>query len=58
MFCTQAPAGPPCSLKSSLCVLHQLSVLHRSVKRPNLTDADRAFRAWLSQVWRDFEAPS
>ena len=29
----------------------QLGVLHRSVKRPRLTAADRLFRAWLSQVW-------
>jgi hypothetical protein len=37
-----------------LALRHQLSVLHRSVKRPKLTDADRVFWAWLSEVWRDW----
>jgi hypothetical protein len=33
---------------------HQLGVLHRSVKRPRLTAADRIFWAWLSQIWSDW----
>jgi hypothetical protein len=28
--------------------------LHRSVKRPKLTAADRFFWAWLSQLWSDW----
>ena len=35
----------------NLALRRQLGVLHRSVKRPRLTAADRLFRAWLSQVW-------
>jgi hypothetical protein len=29
---------------------HQISVLHRSAKRPKLGNADRVFWAWLSEV--------
>jgi transposase InsO family protein len=35
----------------NLALRHQLVVLHRSVKRPRLTAADRFFWAWLSAVW-------
>jgi transposase InsO family protein len=37
-----------------LALRHQLSVLHRSVKRPKLTAADRLFWAWLSELWSDW----
>ena len=33
---------------------HQLGVLHRSVKRPKLTAADRLLWAWLSELWSDW----
>ncbi|MDP3001501.1 MAG: integrase core domain-containing protein [Bryobacterales bacterium] len=35
----------------NLALRCQLGVLHRSVKRPRLTAADRFFWAWLSEVW-------
>ncbi|MEK7405822.1 MAG: hypothetical protein AAB225_12000 [Acidobacteriota bacterium] len=35
----------------NLALRHQLGVLHRSVKRPKLTAADRLFWAWLREVW-------
>jgi len=34
-----------------LALRHQLGVLQRSVKRPNLTPADRFLWAWLSEIW-------
>jgi putative transposase len=37
-----------------LALRHQLGVLHRSVKRPRLTAADRLFWAWLSALWSDW----
>ena len=37
-----------------LALRHQLGVLHRSVKRPKLTAADRLFWAWLSELWGDW----
>lgn len=37
-----------------LALRHQLGVLHRSVKRPKLTAADRLFWAWLSELWSDW----
>jgi putative transposase len=37
-----------------LALRHQLGVLHRSVKRPKLTAADRLFWAWLSELWTDW----
>jgi len=37
-----------------LALRHQLGVLHRSVKRPKLTAADRFFWAWLSELWSDW----
>jgi hypothetical protein len=33
---------------------HQINVLRRSAKRPKLTDADRVFWAWLSEVWSNW----
>ena len=33
-----------------LALRHQLGILHRSVKRPKLTAADRLFWAWLSEL--------
>jgi transposase InsO family protein len=36
-----------------LALRHQLGVLHRSVKRPKLTPADRLLWAWLCAVWND-----
>lgn len=40
----------------NLALRHQLGVLHRSVKRPRLTAADRLLRAWLSEVWADWRS--
>src|ERR1700736_2224843 len=37
-----------------IALRHQISVLRRSGKRPNLTDADRVFWAWLSEVWSNW----
>ncbi len=37
-----------------LALRHQLGVLHRSVKRPKLTAADRLFWAWLSELWSNW----
>ena len=40
----------------SLALRHQLGVLHRSVKRPKLTSADRLLWAWLCAVWNDWRS--
>jgi hypothetical protein len=40
--------GLPC-----LALRHQLGVLQRSLKRPQLTAAGRLLWAWLSRVWAD-----
>src|SRR5258708_5659478 len=40
----------------NLALRHQLGVLHRSVKRPKLTAADRLLWAWLSELWSDWRA--
>jgi hypothetical protein len=40
----------------NLALRHQLGVLHRSVKRPGLTAADRLFWAWLREVWGDWRS--
>ena len=37
-----------------IALRHQLSVLQRSVKRPQLTPADRFLWAWLAALWRDW----
>jgi putative transposase len=39
-----------------LALRHQLGVLHRSVKRPKLTPADRFVWAGLCAVWNDWRA--
>jgi hypothetical protein len=39
-----------------LALRHQLGVLHRSVKRPKLTPADRFLWAGLCAVWNDWRA--
>ena len=39
-----------------LALRHQLSVLQRSVKRPQLTPADRFLWAWLAALWRDWRS--
>ena len=39
-----------------LALRHQIGVLRRSSKRPNLTVADRVFWAWLSGVWTDWRS--
>jgi hypothetical protein len=36
---------------------HQLSVLHRSVRRPKLTAADRLLWARLSRLWTGWRSP-
>jgi hypothetical protein len=38
-----------------LALRHQLGVLQRSVKRPELTTADRLLWVWLSTVWREWQ---
>ena len=40
----------------NLALRHQLGVLHRSVKRPKLTSADRLLLAWLCDVWNDWRS--
>ena len=40
----------------NLALRHQLAVLHRSVKRPKLTSADRLLWAWLCDVWNDWRS--
>ena len=40
----------------NLALRHQLGVLHRSVKRPKLTSADRLLWAWLCEVWTDWRS--
>jgi putative transposase len=39
-----------------LALRHQLAVLQRSVKRPQLNAADRWLWAWLSHVWTDWRS--
>jgi len=39
-----------------LALRHQLGVLHRSVKRPTLTTADRLFWACLCRIWPDWRS--
>ena len=39
-----------------LALRHQLGVLQRSVKRPELSLADRFLWAWLSSVWNGWES--
>ena len=39
-----------------LALRHQVGVLHRSVKRPNLTPADRLLWVWLCTVWRNWRS--
>ena len=39
-----------------IALRHQLSVLQRSVKRPQLTPADRFLWAWLAALWRDWRS--
>jgi hypothetical protein len=40
----------------NLALRRQLGVLHRSVKRPGLTAADRLFWAWLREVWGNWRS--
>src|SRR6267154_4812476 len=40
----------------NLALRHQLGVLRRSVKRPELTSADRLLWAWLCEVWSDWRS--
>src|SRR6266852_6404480 len=40
----------------NLALRQQLGVLHRSVKRPKLTSADRLLWAWLSEWWKDWRS--
>jgi transposase InsO family protein len=39
-----------------LALRHQLGVLHRSVKRPKLTPADRCLWAWLYEIWDEWRS--
>lgn len=54
---TGSPTGSPRSSQLEIFALrHQLSVLHRSAKRPKLADADRVFWAWkVRRKARPFE---
>ena len=40
----------------NLALRHQLSVLHRSVKKPKLTTFDRFLWAWLCGIWADWRS--
>src|SRR6266481_3653425 len=40
----------------NLALRHQLGVLRRSVKRPELTSADRLLWAWLYEVWNEWRS--
>ena len=40
----------------NLALRHQLGVLRRSVKRPELTSADRLLWVWLYKVWNDWRS--
>jgi hypothetical protein len=39
-----------------LALRHQIGVLHRSVKRPKLSPADRFLWVWLSSVWNGWQS--
>ncbi len=39
-----------------LALRHQLGVLQRSVKRPNLTSSDRLLWVWLCRIWPDWRS--
>ena len=39
----------------NLALRQQLAVLHRSVKRPRLTDVDRGFWVLLRRIWTDWD---
>jgi len=39
-----------------LALRHQLGVLHRSVRKPKLTPADRLLWAWLYELWNDWRS--
>ena len=43
--------GRAALIAENLALRHQLTVLHRSVKRPSLGKRDRTFRVWLSRMW-------
>jgi putative transposase len=40
----------------NLALRHQLGVLQRSVKRPQLRQRDRIFWVWLSRLWADWRS--
>src|SRR6266481_7167674 len=40
----------------NLALRHQLGILRRSVKRPNLTSGDRLLWAWLCEAWSDWRS--
>src|SRR3982751_4340223 len=40
----------------NLALRHQVGVLQRSVKRPQLAPADRFFWAWLCGAWKDWQS--
>ncbi len=39
----------------NLALRQQLAVLHRSIKRPRLSDVDRGFWVILRRIWTDWE---
>jgi putative transposase len=48
---------PRATLAAELLALrHQLGVLQRSVRRPQLRKRDRIFWVWLSQLWADWRS--
>ena len=42
--------------RENLALRHQLGVLGRSVKRPQLSSADRLLWTWLCEVWSDWQS--
>ncbi len=43
-------------LAENLALRHQLAVLQRSIKRPQLRQRDRIFWSWLSRYWPDWRS--
>ncbi len=55
VFFLRAFLGPRAALAAEILALrHQLGVLQRSVRRPQLRQRDRILWVWLSQLWADW----
>src|ERR1017187_2317260 len=50
------PNLEPPSIWRNLALRHQLGVLRRSVRRPELTSADRLLWEWLCGAWSDWRS--